>query len=120
MDIEEVVERVIGAAIEVRRHFGAGFRETTYHRAMEIELRRRDIAFESEVPVVLKYHDEVIGEGRIDLLIDRRLVVELKAASAKPDMFRRQVVSYLKAGGYELGLILNFETELLKHGITRV
>ena len=118
-DIEQLVEQVIGAAIEVHRVFGAGFKESTYHRAMMVELGLREIPFESEVPVQLKYKNETVGEGRIDLLIDKRLVVELKAAEASPDKFRRQAVAYLKATKLSLGLVINFEVDLLKQGIAR-
>lgn len=117
---DELVEKIIGAAIEVHRHLGAGFAEATYHKAMEIELSLRQIPFASEVPIGLQYKNRALGEGRIDLLIDKRLVVELKACEANPERFRRQVVCYLKATGLPLGLVINFEVELLKQGINRV
>lgn len=118
--LDELAERVIGAAIEVHRALGAGFQESTYHRALLIELAEQGMAVTSEVPVSLRYKGKTIGEGRIDLLVEGRLVVELKAAAANPKKYRRQVVTYLKAGGYRLGLVINFESELLKDGIARV
>lgn len=118
--LNELAERVIGAAIEVHRALGAGFQESTYHRALLIELAEQGMAVTSEVPVSLRYKGKTIGEGRIDLLVEGRLVVELKAAAANPKKYRRQVVTYLKAGGYRLGLVINFESELLKDGIARV
>ena len=120
VEIESWVEQVIGAAIEVRRHFGAGFQELTYQRALAVELKLRGLPFEREVPVQLRYKQEVVGEGRIDLLIGQRLVVELKACEGKPERFRRQVVSYLKAMDLPLGLVINFNCELLKDGLARV
>lgn len=120
MDIEQLVEQVIGAAIEVHRHLGPGFKEATYQKALQIELRLREIPYQTEVPVRLCYKDEVVGDGRIDLLVDDRLVVELKAAETKPDRFRRQVVAYLKAADLPLGLVINFEVDLLKDGLARV
>ena len=120
VDIESLVEQVIGAAIEVHRHFGAGFQELTYQRALAVELNLRGLPFEQEVPVQLRYKQEVVGEGRIDLLIGHRLVVELKACEGKPERFRRQVVSYLKAMDLPLGLVINFNCELLKDGLARV
>ncbi|MEM9418933.1 MAG: GxxExxY protein [Planctomycetota bacterium] len=119
-DTDELVTAVIGAAIEVHRAFGAGFKESTYHKSMMVELGLRGIEFESEVPVVLKYKDKPVGEGRIDLLIKNCLVVELKAAESAPSKYRRQVVAYLKATGHTLGLVINFEVELLKDGVSRV
>lgn len=118
--LNALVERVIGAAIEVHRSLGPGFAESTYQRALTIELRLRGISFKTEVPVQLRYKEELLGEGRIDLLVESRLIVELKAAEANPKKYRRQVVSYLKATGLHLGLIINFETDVLKEGISRV
>tara|TARA_R110002111_G_scaffold42180_4_gene77799 strand:+ start:1030 stop:1482 length:453 start_codon:yes stop_codon:yes gene_type:complete len=118
--LNTLAEAVIGAAIEVHRELGAGFHETTYQRALMIELELRGVSFASEVPVTLVYKDKPIGDGRIDLLLDNSLVVELKAAPANPEKYRRQVLSYLKATGLRLGLIINFEVELLKDGISRV
>ena len=119
-ELNELSDRVIGAAIEVHRALGPGFQELTYQRAMLIELYRREIRVESEVPITLKYKDEQIGNGRIDLLVEGRLVVELKSAEANPKKYRKQVVVYLKATGLRLGLVINFEADLLKEGICRV
>ena len=116
----ELTKAVIGAAIEVHRHLGPGFKEITYHRALMIELRLRDIAFESEVTTELMYKEEGIGDGKIDLLVENELVVELKAAEHNPDKYRKQVVAYLKSAGLQLGLLINFEAEVLKDGIARV
>lgn len=116
----ELTEAVIGAAIEVHRQLGAGFQEKTYHRALMIELEERGIVFRSEVPVQLEYKGRDIGEGRIDLLIEEQLVVELKAAEDNPKKYRRQVVAYLRASKLRLGLVINFEAELLRDGIARV
>lgn len=118
--LNELAEKVIGAAIEVHRELGAGFHETTYHRALMVELEISGIPFTSETPVSLVYKGRAIGEGRIDLYIDNQLIVELKAAAANPKQYRKQVLSYLKATGMRLGLVINFEVEMLKDGITRV
>jgi len=118
--LNAMTDKVIGAAIEVHRELGAGFHETTYHRALMVELELRGIPFTSEVPVTLVYKEKPIGDGRIDLLVDNQLIVELKAAPANPKRYRRQVLSYLKAMDLRLGLIINFEVEILKDGIARV
>jgi GxxExxY protein len=115
-----LAEQAIAAAIEVHRHLGAGFEEATYHRAMRVELEKRSVAFESEAPVELRYKDVIIGQGRIDLLVAEQLVVELKSAEANPGKFRRQALAYLKAKDLRLGLVINFDVELLKDGIIRV
>jgi len=118
--LNDLTEKVIGAAIWVHRELGAGFQEATYHRALMIELEILNISFASEVPVTLRYKERPIGEGRIDLLIDNRLIVELKAAPANPKCYQRQVLSYLRATNFRVGLIINFEVEILKDGISRV
>ncbi len=86
-------EIVIAAAIEVHRHLGPGFQESTYQRALAVELNRREVPFVLEAPVHLQYKGESIGNGRIDLLVDGQLVVELKAADGPSERFRRQVVA---------------------------
>jgi GxxExxY protein len=113
-------EKVTGAAIEVHRELGAGFQEATYQRVLMIELELLNTSFASEVPATLRYKERDIGEGRIDLLIDGRLIVELKADPANPKRCRQQVLSYLRATGLRLGLIINFGVEILKDGISRV
>lgn len=119
-ELTELSEKVIGAAIEVHRQLGPGFQEITYRRALEIELAENGILYESEVPVSLIYRDKSIGDGRIDILVDNRLVIELKAAEDNPKKYKRQVSVYLKATGLRLGLVINFEADRLVDGVARV
>jgi len=118
--LNDLVEKVIGAAIEVHRELGPGFQEITYRRALEIELRRKGIRFEIEVPVTLAYKGEDIGQGRMDVLVENRLVLELKAAEANPKKYAKQASLYLKATGHRLALIINFDLERLVDGIARI
>jgi len=118
--LNRLSESVIGAAISVHKDLGAGFAEITYHRALCIELDHLGIKYQSEYPVQLLYRGEKIGEGKIDLLLEGSLVVELKSSQSNPNLFRRQVVKYLKATGFELGLVINFEVDRLVDGIARV
>ncbi|MEM1210443.1 MAG: GxxExxY protein [Planctomycetota bacterium] len=118
--MNDLAERVIGSAIAVHRELGPGFAEATYHRALTVQLEEDGIAFESEVPVQLTYHGQSIGDGRIDLLIEQKLIVELKAAEANPDKYRRQAACYLKATGLQLALVINFEADTIKQGLSRV
>lgn len=119
-ELTALSERVIGAAIEVHRRLGPGFQEVTYRRALSIELEAIGLAFEVEVPVSLVYRGRPIGEGRIDILVEKQLVLELKAAEANPKKYNRQVAVYLKATGLRLGLVINFELDRLVDGIARV
>jgi len=118
--LNELSELVIGAAIEVHKELGPGFQEATYQKAMLVELDLRGLRVEEEKSVTLIYKEKPIGTGRIDLLVEETLVVELKSAEANPKKYRKQVVAYLKASGLRLGLVINFEAELLKDGICRV
>ena len=117
---ESVVQNVIGAAIQVHRVLGPGYLESFYRRAMCAELRARRVPFETEVGVKVVYLREVLGTHRIDLVVSGLLVVELKAVERLEGVHRRQVVSYLKSTGLKVGLLINFNVELLKHGLQRV
>jgi len=91
------------------------------HRAhRDTESQREEKISEQTPPELNQLTKRVIGEGRIDLLVAERLVVELKSAEGNASQFRRQVVSYLKAKGLGLGLVINFNVELLKDGVVRV
>jgi GxxExxY protein len=118
--LDEYARRVVGAAIEVHRRLGPGFVEAVYERAMLIELERVGLAVQSQVVVPIMYRDVPIAEGRLDLVVENELVVELKAVDALLHVHRAQVLSYLKAGAYQLGLLINFNVPILRHGIRRV
>ena len=112
---------MIGAAIEVHRHLGPGFLESIYHEAMEIELGIRGIPFESELPMRINFKGRLLNrKHRLDLLVADRLVVELKATSEIEPIFEAITLSYLKATHRQLGLIINFNTVVLKDGIRRI
>jgi GxxExxY protein len=119
-DVDEVMHRVIGAAIEVHRHLGPGFLESVYYRALCIELRERGIAFEHEKAIQIVYKGHRIHGQRLDLLVDSRVVVEVKAVSQLEEIHASQVVSYLKATGLRAGLVLNFNAVVMKAGIRRI
>ena len=105
---KELSGRVIEAAIKVHQTLGPGFLESVYEKALCVELDRRGIPFECQKAVRLLYGGVQVGEHRLDLLVDGRLVVELKAVSALDDVFFAIGRSYMKAVGVHDGLILNF------------
>ncbi len=111
---------VIGAAIEVHRHLGPGFLESAYEEALCVELRLREIPFERQRPAKVEYKGEYVGEGRLDLLVGDRLIVELKAVREVAPIHRAIVVSYLKATGKNLALLINFKVSRPKEGVQRV
>jgi GxxExxY protein len=119
-ELDETARAVIGAAIEVHRHLGPGYLEGLYERALAVELRLRGLPFRNQAPLQVAYKDTIVGEYRIDLLVCESLVVELKAVDALLDIHRAQVMTYLKAGAYHLGLLINFNVRYLREGIRRL
>ena len=120
-DDEELVgHEVITAALAVHRELGPGYLESFYRKAMCLELRARGIAFETEVGIDVRYRGTSIGSHRVDVIVQGLVVVELKSVEAIDPVHRKQVVSYLKATKLRLGLLINFDVELLKHGLKRV
>jgi GxxExxY protein len=112
--LDQLAHAVIGAAIEVHMHHGPGFPESVYRESLVHELGLRGVAVAQEVPVEVHYKGMRVGQGRIDILVEGRLVVELKAVEAINDVHVGQVISYLKAIGETLGLIINFKAAAIR------
>jgi GxxExxY protein len=100
--------------------WGPGFLESVYEEALAVELGLRGLAFKRQVPIALQYKGTPIGQGRLDFLVAERLVVELKASEGLLPVHLAQVLSYLKATGQTLGLLINFNVRHLRQGIRRV
>ena len=119
-DIDEALDRlafaVIGAAIEVHRCLGPGFLEAVYQQALCVELAERRIPFDREVPVSVDYKGQRIAQSRLDLVVCKRLVVELKHVDHLAPLHTAQVLSYLRATGARLALLFNFNVTLLQQG----
>ena len=111
-DVDELARRVIGAAIEVHRHLGPGFLESVYEEALCVELELREIPFERQRPIGVDYKGHSVGQGRLDLLVGDRLLIELKAVDRLAPIHNAQVMSYLKATKLHLGLLINFDVPL--------
>ena len=119
-ELDRLAYAVIGAAIEVHRILGPGHPESAYEKAMCVELDLRKIPYTKQVTYDLRFKGQVVGEGRIDLLIASELIVELKACEALAPVHAAQLLSYLKATGKKLGLLINFNVTVLRDGIKRV
>ena len=119
-DVEEMLSRVIGAAIEVHRHLGPGYLESTYHRALCVELRLRGIPFEYKRSIKVNYKGQQIVGQQLDLIVDSKVVVEIKAVSQLEEIHSKQVVAYLRATGLRAGLLINFNVAVLRDGIRRI
>lgn len=117
---DDACRKVIGAAIEVHRILGPGFLEQVYEEALGVELELRRISFTRQEAHQLRYKERVVGGGRVDFLVEKILVVELKAQEILLPIHLAQMISYLKATGLRLGLIVNFNVTILKDGIKRI
>lgn len=124
--VDEPVENristaIIGAAIEVQRHLGGGLVESVYEQAFCHELGLRGLAFEQQLPVAAHYKGIVLPHAyRLDLLVEDRVVVELKTVERLLPVHEVQLLTYLRFTGKRLGLLLNFHAMPIKSGIRRV
>jgi GxxExxY protein len=117
---EALAHAVIGALIEVHKHLGPGLPEKSYQEAISHELTLRSIKHRCEVPFPIMYKGKCVGEGRIDVLVEERLVIEVKAVEALTQVHRAQCVTYLQAMKLELALLANFNVAMMADGIKRV
>ncbi|HVS82933.1 MAG TPA: GxxExxY protein [Pyrinomonadaceae bacterium] len=119
-DINEITRAIIGAAIEVHRQLGPGLLESAYLECLGRELILRGIPFEREKPLPLEYKGIRLECGyRLDLLVAGRVVVEVKSVEALAPVHDAQLLTYLKLGGWRVGLQINFNVAVLKNGIHR-
>ena len=105
--LSDVTARIIAAATQVHRGLGPGFEEVIYQRALALELQAQGLEFSREVWINVTYRDLNVGKKRVDFII-QRVMVEIKARSELQDVDYVQALSYLKASGYQVGLLLNF------------
>ena len=118
--VNDLARRTLEAAVEVHRHLGPGYAESVYENAFAIELGLRGIPFMKQTGFRVDYKGHEVGEGRMDLLIDRALIVELKAVDRFTEVHVSQVLAYLKATGHALALLINFNVPVLMRGVKRV
>jgi GxxExxY protein len=117
---EQLINKVIGAAIEVHQKLGPGFLESIYEQALCHELQLQGIPFEKQVEIQVPYKEISISGQRLDLIVDNFLILELKAVEAISLIHEAQLLSYLKSTGLKVGLIINFKVRRLKSGIRRM
>jgi GxxExxY protein len=120
IELDAAANAVIGAAIEVHRHLGPSFLESVYEEALAIELTLRNVRFERQKALSVNYKGHSVGEGRVDLLVDGKLIVELKAMEKVLPIHQAQLMSYMRAATSPLGLLINFNEKLLRSGIQRI
>ncbi len=120
MEFDQLSNRVIGCALEVHRTLGPGLLESTYEQCLSHELSLSGISFKLQQPVPVKYKDIKLDCGyRVDLLIGDELIVELKSVDKITPIHKAQLLTYMKLSRVKVGLLINFNVEILKTGIKR-
>jgi len=114
LEHEQLTDMIIGCAIEVHKRLGPGFIESIYENAFIIELQKRNLQFDQQREVVVKYEGIEVGRHRLDVIVADTIVVELKAAKNIQDIHFAIVKSYLRAVGKEHGLLINFSKPVLE------
>jgi GxxExxY protein len=117
----ELTEIIIGCAIDVHKALGPGLLESVYQECLYYKLTQEELFVEKEKPMPVVFEEVELDCGfRLDLLIERRIVIECKSVKALDDVHLAQILTYLKLGDFRTGLLINFNVTLLKNGIKRV
>ena len=117
----EISKTIIGCAINVHKQLGPGLLESAYQECLFYELQQKGLKVRKEVPMPIVYKEVKLNHGyRIDLLVENKVVIELKTVKELNEVHTAQVLTYLKLGSYRLGLLLNFNVTMLKSGIKRI
>ncbi len=110
----EITGNIIGCAQKVHKQLGNGFQEIIYQRALEIEFKKEKMKFEREKEMDIFYEDRIIGNRRVDFVVDGDIMVELKAITKLEDVNTAQLINYIEAYKVKLGLLINFGTKSLE------
>lgn len=114
MELESLIKKVIQCVYNVRLQLSSGFLETVYQKALLIELSKQNIQAEAEVPVDVYYDDSVVGEYRADIVVEKKIILEIKAIQHLLPVHEAQLVNYLTATKIDCGLLINFGGERLE------
>lgn len=121
MNENELSNKIIGAAIELHKVLGPGLLESAYENALAYELINLGLTLKQQVPMPFVYKEIKLDAGyRIDLLVENKLIIEIKAVETLAPVHFAQVLTYLRLSNLKLGLLINFNTKLLKDGIHRI
>jgi GxxExxY protein len=119
-DDEELMRSTIGCCIRVHKALGPGLSESAYANACANEFECAGLVYEAERTIPIRYRERLVAHQRVDLLVGRRVVVEVKAVEAIHPIHVAQVIRYLRVTGLRIGLVVNFNVELLRDGLRRV
>ena len=121
MDENEISHEVIGAALEVHRRLGPGLLESVYRQCLSMELSLRGIPAQDEIPITASYKGMMLDAAyRLDMVVDGRIIVELKTVERLLPVHQAQLLSYLRLTGMKLGLLINFNVTQLRTGVRRI
>ena len=121
MEMNDLSGLIVDRAIHIHRALGPGLLESVYHRILAYELRKAGLQVSTEVPVPVSWDGNVIDDSfRADLIVNERVLVELKSVERTSPLHRKQTLTYIKLAKLPLGLLINFGAELLKHDIHRL
>ena len=119
-ELNKITEKIIGCAIEVHRNLGPGLLESIYESALCVEFDNNDVEYQRQILIPVRYKGNIIGEHKLDLLVENEIIVELKAIDKMAPIFEAQLLSYLKMAKKKLGLLINFNSIQLKEGLKRI
>ncbi len=121
MEFDQLSKQVIGLAIEVHRELGPGLLESTYEKCLAYELRAHNIECVTQLALPVKYKEINLDCGyRVDLMVKQCLIIELKSVNSLQPIHQAQLLTYMKLAHIKIGLLINFNTKLLKSGIKRL
>jgi len=121
MHENEIATRIIGAAIEVHKQLGPGLLESTYETCLAYEIKQAGLNVQKQLALPVIYKEVKLNAGyRIDLLVENKVIIEIKSVDALADIHTAQLLTYLKLKDLKLGLLINFNEVLLKNGLKRI
>jgi GxxExxY protein len=121
MTENEISKEIVDAALQVHKQLGPGLLESAYEECLSYELIQRNLLVERQKALPLVYEEVKLEAGyRVDLLIEKKVIIEIKSVEALHDVHLAQILTYLKLSGCKLGLLINFNVALIKQGIRRV
>jgi GxxExxY protein len=119
MSMDKLTERIIGCAIEVHRQLSPGLLESIYESALCVELEWEKLRFQRQVALPVEYRGRPLGEHRLDLIVEEMVVVELKSVERFEPVLEAQLLTYLRLAKLRVGLLINFNSRLLRDGVKR-